>query len=130
MRFNKKQAYEHIARKNQFGEKDIIEKFMVIDILRKEFGLFGLTGEILMIDSESCRCPDILVKSKPLIVLELDGFVHGNGEQISKRDRDVERDKDYGRIGAKLVIINKEETNGYETDKVIRVLEDNGLKRK
>ena len=127
---DKKQAWQHLAVKQRVGEKDLKEKFAVIKILREEFGLHGLTGEILMIDSESCRLPDILIKGRPLTCVELDGEWHQFGDQISKRERDVDRDKDYSRMGVKLVIINKELTQGYETEKVIKCLEDNGLKRK
>ena len=129
MRFTKTEAYSHRANLNRLGEQDLGDKFNVIRVLRNYFGLNGLTGEILMIDSESCRMPDILIKGRPVMVIELDGGVHGMGDQISKRSKDVDRDKDYEIIGVKLVIINKEITNGYETKKVIKVLEENGLKR-
>jgi hypothetical protein len=129
MKFTKTEAYQHLAVRNREGEKDLYEKFKVISILRNEFGLYGLTGEILMIDSESCRLPDILVKGVILIVIELEGEWHGVGDQISKRDKDVIRDKDYHSIGVKLILIYKELTDGYDTEKVIKVLEENGLKR-
>ena len=130
MRLTYKQAWEHLARSKQTSESDLDDKFKVIRILRNHFGLYGLTGEIIMINGEFCRMPDLFIKDNPPICVELDGFVHGNGEQISKRDKDVQRDKDYQSIGIKLVIINKEQTEGYSTDKVIKVLEENGLKRK
>jgi hypothetical protein len=130
MRMNKKQAYEHLARAKQISESDLDDKFNVIRILRNHFGLYGLTGEILMIDSESCRCPDVLVKGVIPICIELDGFVHGMGDQISKRDKDVDRDKDYQSVGVKLIIINKELTDGYDKQKVIEVLIKNGLVKK
>jgi hypothetical protein len=129
MRFTKTEAWQHLANKKRDGESDLDDKFNVIRILRNHFGLYGLTGEILMIDSESCRCPDIMVKGMIPICIEMDGEIHGSGDQVSKRVKDVDRDKDYQSIGVKLVIINKELTNGYETKKVIKVLEDNGLKR-
>ena len=62
MRFTKTQAYEHRAKLNQTGENDLVEKFHVISILRENFGLHGLTGEIIKIDQESYRLPDILIK--------------------------------------------------------------------
>ena len=128
MRLTKTQAYQHLAVKKRFGEKDLWEKFHVIDILRREFKLYGLTGEIFMIDDESCRCPDIFIKTGN-IVIELDGGTHQWGEPVAKLDKDVNRDSDYISKGAKLVIINEEQTNGYQTEKVIQVLEENGLKR-
>lgn len=129
MRMDKQQAWQHLAVRKRFGEKDLWEKFHVIDILRREFGLFGLTGEILMIDDSSCRLPDILIKTSPLIIIELDGGYHQWNEPIAKLDKDVNRDSDYLEKGVKLIIINEDDTDGYENDKVIKVLEDNGLKR-
>jgi hypothetical protein len=129
MRLTGTQSFEHQARLKQFGEKDIIEKFHVIQILRDFFGLHGLTGEVLMIDNESCRMPDILIKRKPITVIELDGLFHQWGEPIAKLEKDVNRDSDYNSIGVKLIIINEEATLGYATDKIIQVLEQNGLVR-
>ena len=130
MRFTYTQAYQQLAVRQRDGEKDIKEKFHVIDILREYFGLHGLTWEVVPIDNESCRLPDLLIKGSPLIVIELDGYYHQWGEPIAKLDKDVNRDSDYESVGVKLVIINKELTQGYETEKVIKVLEENGLKRK
>ena len=128
MRFTYSQAYQHLAVRNRYGEKDLTEKFHVIAILRDFFGLHALTGEILMIDNESCRLPDLLIKNViPSIVIELDGFYHQWNEPIAKLDKDVNRDSDYQSIGVKLIIINEEDTLGYTTDKVIQVLERNGL---
>lgn len=128
MRFTYTQAFQHLAERNRTGELDLDDKFKIIKILRNVYGLHGLTGEILMIDSESCRLPDILIKGVRPIVIELDGEWHGMGDQISKKERDVQRDKDYESIGVKLVIINKELTDGYETKKVINVLDGNLLR--
>ena len=127
MRMTKSMAYEHLAKRNREGEQDIPDKFKVINILREDFSLYGLTGETLMIDSEHCRLPDILIKGKPTVVIELDGEFHGNGEDISKKDSDIDRDNDYRRLGVKLIIINKLSTNGYEYDQVKQALLQNGL---
>lgn len=131
MRFTKTQAYQHQARLHQEGEEDLMDKFRVIYILRDEFGLHGLTGEVLTIDEDCYRFPDIFIKkSSPEIVIELDGEIHGDGDEVSKREKDVWRDKDYLRIGVKLIIINKSLTNGYEKAKVIDCLCQAGLARK
>ncbi len=131
MRFTKKQAFIHLAQRKQEGEKDIVDKFKIIKILREEFGLHGLTDEVLIINEDCCHLPDIFIKTtNPEIVIELDGELHGDGEPISKLARDAQRDEDYARVGVKLVIINKQQTGGYQKEKVIRVLEKNGLIRK
>src|SRR5690348_1415098 len=111
MRLTYKEAFVRLANKKRDGELDMVDKFKVIRTLRNYFGLYGLTGEVLMIDGESCRMPDIFIKNRPPIVIELDGGIHGMGDQISKRDKDVVRDKDYEDLGIKLVIINKELTD-------------------
>ena len=86
MRFTKKLSYEHKAKKNQSGEKDIIDKFDVIDILKNQFGLIGLTGEVITIPGKYYhRMPDIVIKEHD-IAIELDGEIHGSGDEISKRD--------------------------------------------
>ena len=128
MRFTRTEAYCHRANINRIGEQDLDDKFNVTRVLRNYFGLNGLTGEILMIDSQSCRLPDILIKGRPLTVIELDGLAHG--ESHMPNNKTLERNKDYESVGVKLVIINKELTDGYSTEKVIKCLEDNGLKRK
>ena len=129
MRFTGKLAFEQIARRKSEGEPDLDDKFRIIAILR-DFGLHGLTGEVTKVGDDAYRLPDLLIKNcKPEIVIELDGEMHGNGEQITKRPRDETRDSDYIRNGYRLIIINKEQTNGYETEKVIKLLEENGLKK-
>ena len=129
MRFTKTQAYEHRAKLNRTGENDITEKFHIILILREKFGLHGLTGEVVKIDEESYRLPDILIKGTKPIIIELDGEIHGMGDEISKRQKDVERDSDYSTNGYKLIILNKQLTNDYQTNEIIKLFEQRGLKR-
>lgn len=129
-----KLSFENNARKKRPGEKDLKDKFDVIKILRSEFGLHGITGESILIpDSipvQYYRLPDIVIASHDIII-ELDGPIHGNGDDISKRKKDVERDNDYKKTKYKLVIINYEELpKGYGKEKVIHILEKSGLKRK
>lgn len=80
-----------------------------------------------MIDDESCRLPDILIKGVVPIAIELDGLSHG--ESHMPNNRTLDRNKDYVSCGVRLIVINKELTNGYETDKVIKCLVENGLER-
>lgn len=128
MRFTKDLAYQHRATQQREGEKDLKEKFAVILILRKLFGLYGLTGEIVQITDDTCRCPDIMIKSIQT-VLELDGEIHGSGDDVTRRPRDIERDADYATVDIKCIVINKELTSNYDTGKIAKILEQNGLKR-
>lgn len=120
--------YEHLARKQREGEGDIEDKFLVIGILRHFFNLHGLTGETVQIDEDSYRLPDIMIKTTtPRTVIELDGPIHGNGELVTKPERDLTRDEDYRKAGYNLIIVNKKQTNNYHYEKVIPVLENGGL---
>ena len=127
MRMTKTLAFENLARKSREGEGDIEDKFHVIKILRDFFGLHGLTGEVVEISEDSCRLPDILIKTNPRTIIEMDGQIHGSDE-ITKPERDINRDSDYKKLGFNLIIINKENTLGYSTDKVIKSLQEQGLK--
>ena len=128
MRFTKTLAYEHLARKNREGEGDIEDKFLVIGILKEFFGLHGLTGELVQIDCDSYRLPDILIRSIPTTIIELDGGIHGYGDQVTKREKDIQRDEDYKKAGYNLIVINKEETAKYDYHLVIPILQQGGLK--
>lgn len=122
------QAYIHRAQQSQYGEKDIDDKFFIIKILRENYGLYGLTGEIVMIDEQHARCPDILIKARVIpIVIELDGQIHGDGDQVTKRTRDELRDSDYNKAGVQLIIINKSVTKGYQKDLVMETFDNEGL---
>ena len=127
MRFTKTLAYETLAKKTREGEGDILDKFFVIEILRDHFGLHGLTGEIAKIDEDSYRLPDILIKTNPRTCIELEGEIHGNGEQITKRDKDITRDEDYKKAGYNLILIFKQEKLGYTKQNIIDSLIKGGL---
>ena len=129
-RLTGKLSFEHQAKRKRKGEKDLTEKFKLINLIHDEYGLFGLTGELISIPDRKLnyhRMPDIVIPQKN-IVIELDGFIHGNGDEISKREDDKQRDQDYKDAGFKLIIINEQQTNGYEISKVLQVLETNGIK--
>ena len=130
MRLTYTQAYQHLAVRNREGEGDLVDKFFVIGILRTYFNMYGLTGEVVKIDDDSYRLPDILVKGQIPIVIELDGGIHGNGDKISKPEKDTTRDDDYRKSGVKLIIINYELTDHYQKEKVIQALEAGGLRQK
>lgn len=126
-RLTKTLAYEHIAKKKQVGEKDIIDKFDVIKLLKSEFNLIGLTGEPIFIPEsvpvQYHRMPDITILEKN-IVIELDGEIHGNGDEVTARSKDLNREPEYKRAGFRLIVINKEDTQGYKKDLVLKILED------
>lgn len=129
MRFTKTLSYEHQAKKNRKGERDITEKFHVIDILKKHFSLHGITGEVVYCRDSKIRLPDIFVRDHyPMLAIELDGEIHGNGDVVSQLQKDKQRKKDYASANnIKLIVINKQVTNGYDTDMVISEFVNQGL---
>ena len=130
MRFTGKLSFEHRANKNRTSESDTTDKFNIIMLLYEKFSLIGLTGEMIPIPDggpDRYRLPDITIPQKN-IVIELDGAIHGFGDKISKKKRDVYRDEDYKTAGYKLIIVNKETTKGYRKDLVETVFLENGLR--
>ena len=130
MIMDKKQSFVQQAKRKRRSEKDIPIKYKIINLIHEKFGLIGLTGELIPIPERKPinyhRMPDITIPQKN-IVIELDGPIHGFGDGISKREDDIQRDQDYKDAGYKLIIVNQELTNGYEPEKVLEVLEKEGI---
>ncbi len=120
-----KKSWIHRAQSRRNEESDLDDKFKIIRILKEKFGLHGLTGEKIPIDSQSFRCPDIYIKGLDPIIIELDGQIHGEPLILTQKTKD--RNADYDKIGIKYIIINKEETGMYSENKVIQCLIENGL---
>lgn len=129
MNITNKREYIHRANANRVGEKDIDEKFLVIDELRK-WQLYGKTDEILYFSkstNELCfsidvekECnskeevfkkyfvhkPDILVdKTVPAFIVEIDGTIHQDKWKVKQKTGF--RDSHYRTAGFKLVVIEK-----------------------
>lgn len=125
-----KRSWIHRANAKRVGEKDIDEKFLVIDELRK-WQLYGLTDEILYfskstnqlcfsIDVErECKSkeevfqkyfvhkPDILFnKSIPSFIVEIDGSIHEDKWKVKQKTGF--RNSHYLSAGFKLVLIQKD----------------------
>jgi len=131
MKFDKKEHWRHQAEKNRTSESDVPAKFKIINILRDQFGLHGLTGEALPIPGTGwARFPDVFIKSyNPQVAILLHGQgPHGVGDIISQTQRDQEARQDYARLPEiKLIEIYSAKTNGYETEAVIWQLIESGL---
>jgi hypothetical protein len=121
-----KKQWVHKYRKEHPEERDLQEKFLLIEILRTEFDRYGLTGEVCELNGR-IRFPDVLVKAcSPQEAFELDGEYHGWGESTS--DKDYKRNEHYAKMGIKLYIINKVATEGYKPELIKMVLREQGLK--
>lgn len=120
----------HVSRAMQSwsDDGDINEKFRLIRILKEVFGLYGLTGEHLTTLEGEWIKPDVFVKSsEPQIAFELDGDIHGLGDDITTTDSTWKRNERYAKLSVKLIIINEALTK-YEDQEIIEVLKLHGLK--
>jgi len=125
-----KKGWIHRARKGENYEGDDMDKQKLIGILRESFGITGIRPEPIITLRGSPRYPDVKsTNTDPVYYFEMDGEYHGSGDSISTTDATYRRNKDYKDLGYDLIVINKEATNGYETDLIIELLEAWGLKR-
>lgn len=123
MKMDKKQSYIHDAQKKQYGEKDIPEKFKVIDFLR-QYKMYGLTDMHLLFLKEKgtflgafnhtfindrtyfVHKPDIWIRDLNLVI-EIDGYyVHGEEGFLTKKTE--ERNEHYHNGNINFIVINKE----------------------
>lgn len=128
MKFDGTGRYVSRAMQSWSDDGDINEKFRLIRILRERFGLYGLTGERLTTLEGEWIKPDVFVKSsEPQIAFELDGDIHGLGDDITTTDSTWKRNERYAKLNVKLIIINEALTK-YEDQEIIEVLKLHGLK--
>jgi hypothetical protein len=123
-------SHQHRANRNRTSESDIPDKFRVMAIIKKYFNIRTLTDEVIPIPKgyATYRQPDLLAKHPRRIVFELDGLVHGNGDEVSFRERDERKLNDYESIYQEYYVINSAVTDGYEESKVVTTLLEQGLR--
>jgi len=120
-----KKQWVHRARKERVDPVDRDDIFRVIYILRDEFGLYGLSGEVV-VDSHGPMYPDIFIKSiEPQIVIELHGEYHGTIEIPTVYT--LEKTVRYVNMGYRVFEIWKTDTDGYSRDLVLARLQALGL---
>ena len=115
------------AKKHQEDEGDLEEKFRVIFLLKKYFGLHGLTGEAIAIPRTGwARFPDVFIPAHdPQIAILLHGDAPFHTER-GRKEKGVEAD--YESAGVKLIVI-WESTTKYKSEAILHVLDDAGLER-
>ena len=128
MNITNKRSWVHKARKEGRVLGDVDQKFKLIEILREEFGIHGLTDEVVYDMEGNFRRPDVFSRAYK-IAFELDGEYHGSGDEVSMSEQTRERNAFYNRQGIQCIMINKEMTEGYDRDLVIECLRLGGLKR-
>jgi len=122
-----KKQWVHHSRKERVDPVDRDDIFRVIGILRDEFGMYGLTGEVV-VDSHGPMYPDIFIKSvEPQIVLELHGEYHGTIEIPTVYT--LQKTVRYVNLGYKVFEIWKTDTEGYSRNMVLARLLALGLSK-
>ena len=130
----KKKLFVHRANRNRTSESDIPAKFRVIGYAKKHFGLRGLTDEVIKIPdgAASYRRPDILFKPQERtqgFVILLHGGIHGSGDEVSTRGKDVAALEDYAKANMLVMELYAELTENYSEDFVIRAFQLLGFQR-
>jgi len=135
-RYKGTKMWEHRANAFRDAEIDIPDKFKVMNTLRKNFKLYALTDEVVLIpESGYCnyRKPDLFVKSVyPQLAIDLHGGgPHGYGDEATKPDKDYYRDYDYELClpGIRYIVIYGVETDGYDENLVTLCLKEQGLEQ-
>jgi len=124
-----KKQWIHRARKLDSYNWDEDDKQKVIDIVRTSFGIH-LIRDAVVVHNGKARYPDLKSTNySPLLFVELDGEYHGAGDEITETTRTGRRNEFYQKQNLQLIVINKEATEGYKKERVIEVLEANGVSR-
>ncbi len=124
-----KRSYVWRARKSENYKYDDDDKQRVIDILWQEFGIAAVRGDPIETASGRRRIPDLRTTNHcPAFYVELDGDYHGFGDDLTTSDATFRRNEDYERLGAKLIVINKSESDGYSKKFIVEKLKILGIK--
>lgn len=119
----RKRSYIWRARKSDNYKGDDKEKQFLIDLLWSDFGIASIRPEPILTTSGKHRFPDLRsTNTNPIYYFELDGEYHGSGDDISTSAQTWERNRDYDKLGYRLIVINKEATDGYDKKKVRMLL--------
>jgi len=126
-----KRGWIHRARKGENYEGDELDKQKLINILRDDFGISAIRPEPIMTVEGKPIYPDVKTTDlRENIYFELDGPYHGWGDEMTTTDYTYKKQMAYQDLNLKMITINKEATNGYETVLIIELLEAWGLKLK
>jgi len=125
-----KRSYIHKARRSDNYISDEEDKQMLIDLLWSEFHIAAIRPDFFVANDEVRIFPDVQTTNYPggTFYFELDGEYHGAGD-ITTSDKTWRRNHRYEESDKNLIIINKEDTNGYEKNKIMEILKDQGFRR-
>ena len=128
MKHMKNLAWIHRDRRERYNDYDIDEKFRMVYLLKKYFGLTAVTDEVLFFDRTTHKrvfvdqskyeskqelvrhyyvhYPDLLIKNhKPVIAVEIDGDVHWQNTKALKQTN--KRNEHYEAGGIKILWLTK-----------------------
>ncbi|MDE2024963.1 MAG: hypothetical protein KGJ07_00540 [Patescibacteria group bacterium] len=113
MNLNKKRRFVNRANERRLVPSDF-DRISELQSILSGFGYHSLRGQVIksnkFIGLE--RHPDLILHYKgELIPIELDGGVHGFGDEISESIKTKDRNDDYLRGGYTPIIINEEWLN-------------------
>jgi len=130
MKISGKRSYIHRARRSDNYISDEEDKQMLIDLLWSEFHIAAIRPQFFVAHDGRRIFPDVVTTNHPdgEFYFELDGEYHGAGD-ITTSDKTWRRNHRYEESGKKLVVINKEDTNGYKKNRVIEILKSHGFKK-
>ena len=124
-----KKEWIHRARRSDNYGGDDDDKQILIDILRDNFGIHSVRGDVVHTIRNTVRYPDVTTTDYlPTLYLELDGEYHGFGDDISTSNGTFRRNKDYEDLGYRLIVINKLDTDGYNKRKIVALLKAHGIR--
>jgi len=130
MNISGKRSYIHKARKSDNYSSDEEDKQMLIDLLWSEFHIAAIRPEFFVAHDGVRILPDVRTTNHPdgTFYFELDGEYHGAGD-ITTSDKTWRRNHRYEESNKNLIVINKEDTNGYEKNKIMEILRGRGFRR-
>ncbi len=130
MKISGKRSYIHQARKSDNYSSDEDDKQMLIDLLWSEFHIAAIRPDFFVANDGKRIYPDVRTTNYPdgTIYFELDGEYHGAGD-ITTSDKTWRRNHRYEESNKDLIVINKEDTNGYEKNKIMEILKAQGFRR-
>lgn len=107
---NLKKQFIHQANKKRIQPNDF-DKISEVQSILTELGYASFTSQTLYSNKFIARerHPDLLINlNGEMIPLELDGSVHGSGDEISETLQTKYRNDDYFRAGFLPIILNEE----------------------
>lgn len=106
----KKKSFINRANQRRLVPSDF-DRISELQSILSGFGYHSFRGQVIKSDKflVSERRPDLILNYKGVAIpIELDGGIHGFGDEVSETDKTKDRNDDYLRAGYTPIIINEE----------------------